>query len=292
MPGPIRSIVTQSCNSRPSDREPTMDTQLEKAERFRALHAREGAFIIPNPWDPGSARLLEQAGFEALATTSAGYAFSLGLRDNQVGRERMMAHVRELARATNLPLSVDLENGFGHDPETIAETIRMTAEAGAVGGSIEDSTGDPAHPLYDLDHAVARIRAAVQAARALPFPFTLTARAENFLVGRPDLDDAIARLRAYQEAGADVLYAPGPSSLDQVAAVLRAVDRPVNVLANAGFDRDALSKLGVRRISVGGALTRAAYGALLRAIAEMRERGTFVFFKDAVPHGDLQQKFG
>lgn len=269
-----------------------MSTQQEKAERFRALHARDGAFIIPNPWDRGSARLLEQAGFEALASTSAGFAFSLGLRDNAVGRERIMAHVRELASATDLPLSVDLENGFGHDPQTVAETIRMTAAAGAVGGSIEDSTGDPAHPLYDLDHAVARIRAAVQAARALPFPFTLTARAENFLVGRPDLDDAIARLRAYQDAGADVLYAPGLRTLEQIETVLRAVDRPVNVLANAGFDRDTLAKLGVRRISVGGALTRAAYGALLRAMTEMRERGSFTFSNDAVPHGDLQAKFG
>lgn len=268
-----------------------MTTQPEKAERFRALHAREGAFIIPNPWDRGSARLLEQAGFEALATTSAGCAFSLGLRDNAVGRERMMAHVRDLASATNLPLSVDLENGFGHDPETVAETIRMTAEAGAVGGSIEDASGDPAQPLYELDHAVARIRAAVEAARSLPFPFTLTARAENFLVGKPDLDNTIVRLRAYQDAGADVLYAPGLRTLEQVETVLRAVDRPINVLANASFDRDTLSKAGVRRISVGGALTRAAYGALLRAITEMNEHGSFAFFADAVPHGELQEKF-
>lgn len=268
-----------------------MSTQYEKAERFRALHVREGAFIIPNPWDRGSARLLEQAGFDALATTSAGCAFSLGLRDNAVGRERMMAHVRELASATSLPLSVDLENGFGDDPETVAETIRLTAAAGAVGGSIEDSTGDPAHPLYDLDHAVARVRAAVRAARSLPFPFTLTARAENFLVGKPDLQDAITRLRAYQEAGADVLYAPGLRTLEQIEVMLRAVDRPVNVLANAGFDRDMLSKMGVRRISVGGALTRAAYGALLRAIAEMREQGGFTFFNDAASHAELQEKF-
>lgn len=269
-----------------------MIQQREKAERFRALHSRAGAFIIPNPWDRGSARLLEQAGFEALATTSAGCAFSLGLRDNQVGRERMMAHVRELASATELPLSVDLENGFGHDPETVGETIRMTAAAGAVGGSIEDATGDPALPLYDLDHAVARISAAVRAARSLPFPFTLTARAENFLVGKPDLDDTIARLRAYQEAGADVLYAPGLRTLEQIEAVLHAVDRPVNVLAGAAFDRDTLSKMGVRRISVGGALTRLAYGALLRAAREMREAGSFAFFNDAVPHAELQDKFG
>lgn len=268
-----------------------MSTQSEKAERFRALHVRAGAFIIPNPWDRGSARLLEQAGFEALATTSAGYAFSLGLRDNRVGRERMLAHVADLASATDLPLSVDLENGFGHDPETVAETIRMAAAAGAVGGSIEDSTGDPARPLYDLDHAVARVRAAAEAARALPFPFTLTARAENFLVGKPDLDDAIERLRAYGEAGADVLYAPGLHTIEQIEAVLRAVDRPLNVLANAAFDRDTLAKLGVRRISVGGALTRAAYGAMLRAIAEMRERGSFTFFDEAVPHGELQKRF-
>lgn len=268
-----------------------MSTQHEKAERFRMLHARAGAFIIPNPWDRGSARLLEQAGFEALASTSAGCAFSLGLQDNRVGRERMLAHVRDLASATDLPLSVDLENGFGHDPDTVAETIHLTAEAGAVGGSIEDASGDPARPLYDLDQAVARIRAAAQAARSLPFPFTLTARAENFLVGKPDLDDAIARLRAYQDAGADVLYAPGLRTLEQIEAVLGSVDRPLNVLANAGFDRDTLSKMGVRRISVGGALTRAAYGALLRAAREMRERGSFAFFNDAVSHGELQEKF-
>lgn len=265
--------------------------QIEKGERFRALHARQQAFIIPNPWDPGSARLLAQAGFEALATTSAGYAFSLGLRDNAVGRERMMEHVAELASATTLPLSVDLENGFGHDPETVAETIRLAAAAGAVGGSIEDSTGDPGHPLYELDQAVARIRAAVKAARGLPFAFTLTARAENFLVGKPDLDDAITRLRAYQEAGADVLYAPGLNTLEQVDAVVRAVERPINVLANAGFERAALSALGVRRISVGGALARAAYGTLLRAASEMREHGSFAFFRDAVGHGDIQAMF-
>ncbi|HXS73920.1 MAG TPA: isocitrate lyase/phosphoenolpyruvate mutase family protein [Rhodanobacteraceae bacterium] len=269
-----------------------MNNQLEKAERFRALHARRDAFILPNPWDRGSARLLAQAGFEALATTSAGYAFSLGLRDNAVGRERMLAHVAELASATELPLSVDLENGFGHDPETVAETIRLTASAGAVGGSIEDATGDPAHPLYDLDRAVMRIRAAAEAARALPFPFTLTARAENFLVGKPDLDDVIARLRAYQEAGADVLYAPGLQSHEQIDAVLRALDRPLNVLASAAFDRATLAHMGVRRISVGGALTRAAYGALLRAAREMRERGTFEFAKDAVSHRDIEAMLG
>ena len=269
-----------------------MPTQHQKAERFRALHARPGAFIIPNPWDCGSARLLEQAGFEALATTSAGCAFSLGLPDNQVGRERMMAHVRELASATDLPLSVDLENGFGHDPDTVAETIRMTAEAGAVGGSIEDGTGDPARPLYELDHAVARIRAAVQAARSLPFAFTLTARAENFLVGKPDLDDAIARLRAYQEAGADVLYAPGLRTLEQIESVLRSLDRPINVLAGATLDVPSLSKLGVRRISVGGALLRLAYDGLLRATREMREAGSFAFINEAVPHAELQQRFG
>jgi len=268
-----------------------MTTQNEKAERFRALHAREGAFILPNPWDRGSTRLLEQAGFEALATTSAGCAFSLGLRDNQVGRERMMEHVRELASATSLPISVDLENGYGDDPGIVAETLRMTAEAGAVGGSIEDASGNPQHPLYDLDHATARIRAAVEAARGLSFPFTLTARAENFLVGKPDLDDTIARLRAYQDAGADVLYAPGLRTLEQIEAVLRAVDRPINVLAGAAFDRDTLARMGVRRISVGGALTRVAYGALLRAAAEMREHGGFTFFNDAVSHGELQERF-
>src|ERR1700758_1720771 len=205
-------------------------TQAEKASAFRALHQRPGAFIIPNPWDVGSARLLAHLGFEALATTSMGYAFSLGRLDNTLGREETLAYASAIASATHLPVSADLENGFGDAPETVAETIRLAAAAGVVGGSIEDATGRPDKPIYDKEHAIDRIRAAAAAVRGLPFPFTLTARAENYLHGRPDLRDTIARLQAYQEAGADVLYAPGLATKDDIAAVGRSVDRPVNVV--------------------------------------------------------------
>lgn len=267
-----------------------MRTQTERAIAFRALHERDHAFIIPNPWDVGTARILAHLGFEALATTSAGYAFSLGQRDNTVGREQMMEHVRAIASATDLPVSADLENGFGDDPQTVAETIRMAGDAGLAGGSIEDSTGRPDHPLYDLDLAVERVRAAVEAARSLPFPFTLTARAENYLVGRPDLADAIRRLQAYQEAGADVLYAPALPSQEDIETVVRSVDRPVNVvmgLRGAQLSLAELSAIGVKRVSVGSALSRAALGAFLRAAQEMREQGTFNFAADAVSSREI-----
>lgn len=271
-----------------------MRTQAERAIAFRALHERDHAFIIPNPWDVGTARLLAYLGFEALATTSAGYAFSLGRRDNTVGREQMMAHVRAIAAATDLPVSADLENGFGDDPQTVAGTIRMAGDAGLVGGSIEDSTARPDHPLYDLGLAVERVRAAVEAARSLPYPFTLTARAENYLVGRPDLEDTIRRLQAYQEAGADVLYAPGLVSKDDIAAVVGSVDRPVNVVMGfqgAQLSLAELSEIGVKRVSVGSALSRAALGAFLRAAREMREHGTFEFAAEAVSYGGLSAMF-
>jgi len=261
-----------------------MLTQAEKGSAFRALHERESAFIIPNPWDIGTARLLAHLGFEALATTSAGYAFSIGQRDNTVGRDKMMAHVREIVSATDLPVSADLENGFGHDPETAAETIRLGAAAGLVGGSIEDSTGRRTEPIYDPALAAERVRAAAQVARALPFPFMLTARCENYLVGRPDLKDTITRLQTYQDAGANVLYAPGLSSADDIAAVVSSVDRPVNVvmgLQGVRLSLAELSELGVKRISVGSALSRAALSAFLRAAREMREHGTFNFADEA-----------
>jgi 2-methylisocitrate lyase-like PEP mutase family enzyme len=207
-----------------------MTTQTEKAKAFRALHERSEAFVIPNPWDVGTARLLANLGFEALATTSAGYAFSMGLRDSAVGREKMIAHVAAIAAATELPVSADLENGFGDAPEMAAGTIRMAAAAGACGGSIEDATGRADEPIYERAHAVERVRAAVETARAETFPFTLTARAENYLVGRADLKDTIERLQAYQEAGADVLYAPELRSKEDIAAVVSSVDRPVNVI--------------------------------------------------------------
>lgn len=271
-----------------------MRTQAEKGSAFRALHERDRAFIIPNPWDVGTARLLERLGFEALATTSAGYAFSIGRRDNAVGRDRMMAHVEAIASATDLPVSGDLENGFGDDPETVAETIRRAAAAGLVGASIEDGTTRPEDPLYEHRLAAARVRAAVEAARSLPFPFTLTARAENYLVGHPDLDDTIRRLQSYQEAGADVLYAPGLTSRDDIAAVVRAVDRPVNVvmgLQGVQLSLAELSDVGVQRVSVGSALSRAALGAFLRAAREMLDHGTFTFAEDAAASREINAMF-
>ncbi len=269
-----------------------MKTQAEKAELFRALHAKPRAFIIPNPWDVGTARMLAQLGFEALATTSAGFAFSAGLLDNQVGREKMLAHVAEIAAATDLPVSADLENGFGDDPKTVAETIRLAAATGIVGGSIEDSIDRPGEKVYDIGHATDRVRAAVEARRALPFPFTLTARAENFLVGLPDLADTIRRLQAYQEAGADVLYAPCITTREEITAVVKAVDRPVNFLMGTQpqrFTLDELSEMGVRRVSVGSALSAAALGAFLRAAREMRSTGTFTYTQEAAGFGEISK---
>lgn len=271
-----------------------MATQDEKARAFRALHQQETAFIIPNPFDIGTARLLAHLGFPALATTSAGYAFTMGLPDFRVGRERMLAHVAAIASATDLPVSADLENGFGDDPGTVAETIRLAAEGGVVGGSIEDASGQPDMPIYDLGLAVARIGAAVEAARALPFPFTLTARAENYLNGRPDLADTIKRLQAYQEAGADVLYAPGLTSKAEIVTVLGAIDRPLNVvmgLHGVSLGLAELQDMGVKRVSVGSALSRAALGAFMRAAQEMREHGTFSFADDAIPYTAISEIF-
>jgi len=260
-------------------------SQEQKAERFRDLHAGPGAFVIPNPWDVGSARLLALIGFEALASSSAGYAFTIGRCDNEVGRDAMLAHVAELVAATDLPVSADLENGFADEPEAVAHTIRMAAATGLVGGSIEDATTRPADPIYPIEMAAERVRAAADVVRGLPYPFMLTARAENFLVGRRDLADTIARLQAYQDAGADVLYAPGLSSLDDIRTVVGAVDRPVNVImGSAGVHHSVadLADIGVRRISVGSAFARAALGGFLRAAREVRERGTFTFGDDAV----------
>jgi len=207
-----------------------MKTQLEKAQKLATMHKEPKTFVIPNPWDRGSALLLEGLGFQALATSSAGAAFAMGRRDGAMGREAMMAHIREIAEVTELPVSADLENGFSDAPEEAAETIRSAAEAGACGGSIEDATGREKDPIYARELAVERVQAAVEAAQSLPFPFTLTARCENFLHGRPDLADTIARLQMYQEAGADVLYAPGLTTQEQIQSLLAAVDRPVNVL--------------------------------------------------------------
>jgi 2-methylisocitrate lyase-like PEP mutase family enzyme len=272
-----------------------MPTQAEKAQAFRVLHDRPCAFIVPNPWDVGSTRLFAHLGFEALATTSMGYAFSLGRQDNTLNRAETLAHASAIVSATSLPVSADLENGFGDDPKVVAETIQLAAAAGLVGGSIEDATGCPDDPIYEIEHAVERVQAATEAARALPFPFTLTARAENYLYGRRDLDDTIRRLQAFQEAGADVLYAPGLASKEDIATVVGSVDRPVNVvmgLAGVQLSLAELSVIGVRRISVGSALYRTALGAALRAAREMREQGTFAFAKEAVPPREVSSIFG
>ncbi|HEY9461309.1 MAG TPA: isocitrate lyase/phosphoenolpyruvate mutase family protein [Paralcaligenes sp.] len=269
-----------------------MRTQAEKAQAFRALHQRDGAFIIPNPWDVGTARLLANLGFEALASTSAGYAFSMGLADYKVGRDRMLAHVAELVGATDLPVSADLENGFGDKLEDVAQTYRLAAAAGLAGASIEDATGRIDRPIYEHALAMERVSAAVEAVRALPFPFTLTARAENYLHGRPDLKDTIRRLQAYQDAGADVLYAPGLRTKADIAAVVTSVDLPVNVLmGGTGIALSAaeLSDIGVKRISVGSSLSRAALGAFLRASREMLEHGTFTFGEAAVSYQDITE---
>lgn len=272
-----------------------MPSQADKAARFRELHARPTAFIIPNPWDAGSARILEHMGFEALATTSVGYAYSIARRDHKVTRDEMIGHAAAMCSATSVPVSADLENGFGDDADTVAETIRMAARAGLAGCSIEDSTNRAGDPIYELEHAVDRIRAAVAAARALSFPFTLTARAENYLHGRPNLGETIARLQAYQDAGADVLYAPGLSKIDDVATLVKSVDRPVNVLAGmqgVRFTLAELSAAGVRRVSVGGALSRVALGAMIRAGREMREHGSFTFVDEPITSREIGEMLG
>jgi len=258
----------------------------EKYARFQRLHAREDAFVIPNPWDAGSARLLTSLGFEALATSSAGYAFAKGKRDSSatLSREELLANAAEIVASTHLPVSADLEAGFGMAPETCAETLRLACDVGLVGGSIEDASGDPTRPLYDFSLAVERIQAAAEAVRNRSF--LLTARAENYLCGRPDLDDTIRRLQAFSAAGADVLYAPGLPDLESIRMVCAAVDKPVNVvmgLAGPTFSVAELTAVGVRRISVGGSFARAAFGALLRAAQEVRTQGTFSYAKEAIP---------
>jgi 2-methylisocitrate lyase-like PEP mutase family enzyme len=266
-------------------------TQNEKATKFRALHTGPRAFIIPNPWDAGSARILAGLKFQALATTSAGFAFSLGRRDGMVTRDEVLAHCRAIVEATDLPVAADLENGFGDDPKTVAETIRLAAATGIVGGSVEDASGDDSRPIYDHALAVERVAAAAEAARALPFPFTLTARAENFLYSRRDLDDTIRRLQAFAAAGADVIFAPGLPNLEAIRTVCAAVaPRPLNVLAGIkglAFSVAELEAAGVRRISLGGALARTALGALIGAGREMQEKGTFTFVEHATPTAEV-----
>jgi 2-methylisocitrate lyase-like PEP mutase family enzyme len=273
-----------------------MKTPQEKAAAFRALHERPGAFMIPNPWDAGTARLLASLGFEALATTSLGLANSLGRVDgtNGVSRAQVIENCRVIAAATDLPVNADLENGYAHEPRAAAEIIRLAAAAGISGGSIEDATGEADKPIYDFQHAVERVQAAVEVARALPVPFLLTARAENLLHGRVDLDDTIRRLQAFEKAGADVLYAPGVRDLATIRTVVSSVTRPVNVVMSAA-DPDLtvaqLASVGVKRISVGGALSRLALAAFLKGAREMAERGGFTWMRDTVPSRDLKDVF-
>ena len=273
-----------------------MKTQAAKAEAFRALHEHPGAFIIPNPWDAGTARLLASLGFAALATTSLGLANSLGRVDgaNVVSRQEVLENCRQIAAATDLPVNADLENCYADAPREAAEMIRLAAEAGVVGGSIEDATGDPARPIYDFALAVERVHAAVEVARALPFRFVLTARAENLLHGRQDLDDTIKRLQAFEKAGADVLYAPGLRDLATIRTVTAAVSRPVNVVMSAADPNLTLAQLadaGVKRVSVGGALSRLALAAFLDGAREMRDKGAFTWMRRTVPTTELKNIF-
>lgn len=267
----------------------------ERAEHFVALH-REGCFVIPNPWDRGSAMLLAGLGFSALASSSAGHAYSRGLPDGALGRTETLAHLQDLVDATPLPLSADLENGFGDTPEACADTLRAVAAIGVVGGSIEDATGRADDPIYPFELALARVRASVAAVRALPHPFVLTARAENLLWGRPDLDDTVRRLQAYAEAGADVVYAPGLKTAEEVTRVVHAVaPAPVNVLmglAGSALDLSTLAGLGVRRISLGSSLARAAYAELRRGATGILQTGRFDHARQSPTLAQFNAAFG
>jgi 2-methylisocitrate lyase-like PEP mutase family enzyme len=264
---------------------------MNKTQAFRELHQGQGAFVIPNPWDVGSAKFLTTLGFKALATTSAGYAFSRGLPDGGVNFDDMIGHCRELVAATHLPVSADLEEGKGDSPESAAETIRAAAAAGLAGCSIEDFPGRPDGAVYDFSLAVERVTAAAEAARSLGRDFLFTARAENFLRGRPDLDDTIKRLQAFEKAGADVLYAPGLADIETVRAICSSVGRPVNILAVPQFTVAELAAAGAKRISLGSKLTTAAFGALQRAAREMLDQGSFGFAREAMPFAELQSMF-
>jgi 2-methylisocitrate lyase-like PEP mutase family enzyme len=265
-------------------------TQNDKAARFRALHEGPGAFVIPNPWDAGSARILAALGFSALATSSGASAGVLGRRDGKVTRDEALAHARAIVDATELPVSADLEKGFGDAPAAAAETIRLAAAVGLVGGSIEDATGDKDRPLFDIGQATERVAAAVQAARALSFPFTLTARTENFLRGNPSLDDTIRRLQAFEKAGADVLMAPGLPDLAAVRAVCAAVSKPVNFMAGIkgkSFTVAELEAAGVRRISLATSLYRLAMTSVVEAAREVKDKGTFGYLDRSLGTPDV-----
>jgi 2-methylisocitrate lyase-like PEP mutase family enzyme len=273
------------------------NTQLARAIAFKTLHERSGIFVIPNPWDAGSAKMLAKLGFEALATTSAGLAFSLGKPDGEaaVSREATLENASAIVSATHLPVAADLENGYGDDPDACAKTILQAAAAGLVGGSIEDATGHAEDPIYPFELAVERIKAAVQAARSLPFPFMLTARAENFLHERNDLKDTIRRLEAFAEAGADVLFAPGLKTKEDIGAVVKALaPRPVNVILGLTAENISvhdLAILGVKRVSLGSTLARAAYGAFQRASEELHQKGTVTFLKETISYAEMNDLF-
>jgi 2-methylisocitrate lyase-like PEP mutase family enzyme len=272
-----------------------MRTQAQKAADFEALHQAPGCFVIPNPWDVGSARILTALGFKALTTTSAGYARSIGVVDYKAGRARVLEHIRAIASAVDIPLAADLEDGFGPRPEDCAETIRLGAEAGLVGGSIEDATGDRARPIYDIQEAADRVRAAAEAARKLKFKFMLVGRAENHLHGRADLADTIQRLQAYQEAGADVLFAPGLTTADEVRTVCKALDRPVNVMRGPRKELMSITQLaalGVKRVSLGPLLQAAAMTGFISAAKELAQGGTFEFSKTLLPGAEIDELLG
>jgi 2-methylisocitrate lyase-like PEP mutase family enzyme len=291
------SIIAADFVPQSQERGNTVPTQAEKAAAFQALHQRAEVFVIANPWDAGTARILTGLGFSALSTTSAGLAFTLGRRDGtaSVSREDALTNAKSIVEATHLPVAADLENGYGHSPETAAETIRLAAAVGLVGGSIEDATGDTVHPIYDFNHAVERIAAAVAAAQALPFPFMLVARAENYLHGRPDLDDTIRRLQAFEAAGAEVLYAPGITSVEDIRTVCAAVRKPVNVLMGIKgappLSVAELGALGVRRVSLGSGFSRAALTAFVHAAREVRDHGTFTFTEETFYMSELASLF-
>ncbi|MCA3577582.1 MAG: isocitrate lyase/phosphoenolpyruvate mutase family protein [Bradyrhizobium sp.] len=269
-----------------------MRTQADKAARFRELHQRPGAFIIPNPWDAGNAKLLAAMGFEALATTSLGVANTLG--QSTISLDAIIENCRMIVEATDLPVNADLENCGADDPKTAARAITRAAEAGVVGGSIEDSTGNREHPIYDFSLAVERVQAAVEAARALPFPFMLTARAENLLHGRNDLDDTIKRLQAFEAVGADVLYAPGVYDAKTIRTVTASLGKPFNLVmgfADPTLTVDQIAAAGVKRISTGGAMERHALNAFLRSAREMKDKGSFSYVRDMAPVKEVRAAF-
>jgi 2-methylisocitrate lyase-like PEP mutase family enzyme len=273
-----------------------MLTQVDKHRVFRDLHERQGVFVMPNPWDAGTARILSALGFEALATTSAGLAFSIGRQDSAASltRDEVLQNARAIVEATDLPVNADLENCFAHEPAAAAETIRLAADAGLAGGSIEDYSNDPKAPIYDFDLSVARVRAAVAVAKSMPVPFVLTARAENLIRGRNDMADTIRRLKAYSAVGAEVLYAPGLRTAAEIRAVVEAIDRPLNVVTGwlePGITVADVAAAGAKRISVGGALNRLALAAFVDAARAMKEEGSFAWMQRIADMGPLRKMF-